>query len=47
MFGGWRVAMVSQQNLDGVPMLSGAYRCIRPGQIARTVCADQNVVSDL
>ena len=38
--------MASQRDLEGVPMLSGAYGCIRPGQIARTVCADQNVVSD-
>jgi len=38
--------MVSQRDLDGVPMLSGAYGCIRPGQIAPTVCADQNEVSD-
>ena len=39
--------MASRRDLDGVPVLSGAYGCICPGLIARFVCADQNGASDL
>ena len=41
------VAKVSRRDFDGVPMLNGAYGCIRPGLMSRTVCADQNVASGL
>ena len=47
MFDGCGVAMASRRDLDGVPVLSGAYGSIRPGLIARFVCADLNVASDL
>jgi hypothetical protein len=39
--------MASRRDLDGVPVLSGAFGCIRPGLIARFACADRSVASDL
>ena len=47
MFDGCKVAMAARRDLDGVPMLIGAYGCIRPRQFARSVCAGKNVASDL
>jgi hypothetical protein len=39
--------MASRQDLDGVPVLSGAFGSIRPGLITHFACVDRSVASDL